>query len=123
MNTYKINIDILKSYKDQFNSEIETFKNTSFNNFKNSYLSTNSSYIISTMFKNLSELYNRVESGYDVLYNWFASYLSNAESLELYLSGSSTPGNISESSIRAIIYSKLKELPDYNINYSGLIKK
>ena len=116
----KINVSLLKSYENDFESEMKNFNNKTYTTFLSSYLNNCSDPYVNKMKGQLEDIYNKIKKGYSNINNWWDDYNTNIESLENYLSDSGGLGAISESSIRNSA-NNLPNLKKYNLDYAGII--
>ncbi len=116
----KINVTLLNSYEKDFSKEFNNFNIKTYNALNASYLSYCSDPLIRIMYKTLHNHLLKIQRGYSNIDSWWKDYNDNTMCLENYLCGYKSVGSISEPSIRNFV-SKLPDLRNYNINFSGSI--
>lgn len=100
MDIYKVNLSVLKSYKNDFDSEYKNFTNNTYSTFSSSYLKNCNDYYVKKIVGELKIQYNAIKNGYININKWWSDYNSNIEGLENFLSDNGGPGAISEASVR-----------------------
>lgn len=109
-NNIYIDISQLEIYLNDFSKEKKSFELNSYNTFKSSYLNHSNDPFIRQMSTKLNNLYEKLDDGYDNIYNWYKEYVKNISSLEKSLKNSSSIGSITEPSVKNYISAKIPTL-------------
>ena len=115
--TSRINIGIVKQYKNDFSNERSNFGGRTKSTFNNSYLNGCSDNVVVIMRNNLNNIYTQIENLYSDIDNWWSNYLNDLDGIERALSDNGGIGSIRESTIRNQI-SNLPKLQKYTPNFA-----
>ena len=81
-----LRVDAVNSYYNDFGNEQENFNNSARSFFNSSYFYFNNDDIVVKMRRNLESKYNRINTGYSKIRDWWGSYLRDARAVETVLS-------------------------------------
>lgn len=110
----RINLTLLKENKTIFEQRKDNFINSTYQNFKTSYICACSDPYVKRMERELNKLYEKIEKGYVSIEKWWQEYNSNVEGIENALS-SNNRNSISEWNINSFIAQKFSELEDNTV--------
>ena len=82
MSNIKIDLSLLKTTENDFKSEANNFNGVTYSTFNSSYLKSCSNNYVIQMAQNLESLYQKIQSGYSNIDEWWNDYISSTEELE-----------------------------------------
>ena len=115
-----IDISVVNSYKNEFDSEYSKFKYGLLNNFDNSYLKNVNDEYIKVMAARLELLMEDINKSYYYISKWWNSYVNDATNLENYLSNNTSSGTIESSIVRNFVSRKFKVLNSKNFDIKSI---
>ena len=103
-NSIKVDLDLLKSYKSNFDNEKQYYMYNSYNTFSSGYISNCSDQYVQRMKANLSYHYSGISDSYSKINTWWTNFDNDLERLERGLSNDNANGNgINESCVVAAV--------------------
>lgn len=118
--TKRVQLHLIKTYKESFDEDKENFRNNSYNAFFNSYLNNSSDPYIRSYANKLKKLYQELEKGYENIDSWWKDFNSSIEGVENKLANNANSFTISDSNLIRMTNS-LPILENYDVSFAGLI--
>lgn len=118
--TKRVQLHLIKTYKESFDEDKENFRNNSYNAFFNSYLNNSSDPYIRSYANKLKKIYQELEKGYENIDSWWKDFNSSIEGVENKLANNANSFTISDSNLIRMTNS-LPVLENYDVSFAGLI--